>query len=211
MPIPQAATETSFSEFLKATIAEGLLFLLPLVLVALLLGHAMKLAGKVAHPISKMLALDTVVGPAGEDGLAVLMLLLISIAAGLVARTVAGKAAMRWTENSFLGVLPQYRLVKSVAEGLAQIENAEDLKPALVNVEDGWQIGYLLEQLHNGWVAVFLPQAPTPMSGNVMYLPSERVRALDITMVEAMAIVKHVGIGSSKALRATDLALPKPV
>jgi hypothetical protein len=34
---------------------------------------------------------------------------------------------------------------------------------------------------------------------------------LDITMVEAMAIVKHVGIGSSKALRATDLALPKPV
>jgi len=40
MPIPQAATETSFSEFLKATIAGGLLFLLPLVLVALLLGHA---------------------------------------------------------------------------------------------------------------------------------------------------------------------------
>jgi hypothetical protein len=28
-----------------------------------------------------------------------------------------------------------------VAEGLAQIENAEDLKPALVNIEDAWQIG----------------------------------------------------------------------
>jgi hypothetical protein len=48
---------------------------------------------------------------------------------------------MRWSENSFLGGLPQYRLVKSVAEGLAQIENAEDLKPALVNIEDAWQIG----------------------------------------------------------------------
>jgi hypothetical protein len=45
---------------------------------------------------------------------------------------------MRWSENSFLGGLPQYRLVKSVAEGLAQIENAEDL---LVNIEDAWQIG----------------------------------------------------------------------
>jgi hypothetical protein len=33
-----------------------------------------------------------------------------------------------------------------------------------VSIEDGWQIGYLLEQLENDWVAVFLPQAPTPMS-----------------------------------------------
>jgi len=69
-----------------------------------------------------------------------------------------GRNLMRWSENSFLGGLPQYRLVKSVAEGLAQIENAEDLKPALVNIEDAWQIGYLLETLQKDWVAVFLPQ-----------------------------------------------------
>jgi hypothetical protein len=43
----------------------------------------------------------------------------------------------------------------------------------------------------------------------VLYLPGERVRPLTITMMEAMSIVKRVGIGSSKALRATDLALPK--
>ena len=116
---------------------------------------------------------------------------------------------MRWSENSFLGGLPQYRLVKSVAEGLAQIENAEDVKPALVSIEEGWQIGYLLEPLENGWVAVFLPQAPTPMSGNVMYLPAQRVRPLAITMVESMSIIKHMGIGSAKALRTTNLALPK--
>ena len=58
-------------------------------------------------------------------------------------------------------------------------------------------------------VIVFLPQAPTPMSGNIMYLPEERVRPLPITMVEAMSIVKRMGIGSSRALHAIDLALPK--
>jgi hypothetical protein len=47
------------------------------------------------------------------------------------------------------------------------------------------------------------------MSGNVMYLPGERVRPLTITMMEATSIVKRMGIGSSKALRNTDLALPK--
>ena len=72
----------------------------------------------------------------------------------------------------------------------------------------GWQIGYLLEPLENGWVAAFVPQAPTPMSGNVMYMPSDRVRPLDITMVQAMSIVKAIGVGSGAALRGVDLKLP---
>jgi uncharacterized membrane protein len=94
-----------------------------------------------------------------------------------------------------------------MAEGLAHIENASSLKPALVSIEDGWQIGYLLEQLENDWVAVFLPQAPTPMSGNIMYFPANRVRSLGITMVQAMSIVKAIGVGSGAALR---LTLPSP-
>ena len=83
------------------------------------------------------------------------------------------------------------------------------MQPALVSIEDGWQIAYLLEPLENGWVTVFLPQAPTPMSGNVMYLPADRVRPLNITMVQAMAIVKHIGVGSAETLRGADLDFPR--
>lgn len=144
----------------------------------------------------------------GETILAVLVLILFSLFAGLVARTNAGKRVMRRCENSLLGGLPQYQLVKSMAEGLAHVENADSVTPALVSIEGGWQIGYLLEPLENGWVTVFLPQAPTPMSGNVMYLPADRARPLGITMVQAMAIVKHIGVGSAKALRGADLTLP---
>ena len=161
MPASNHDNDPSWVGFLKATIAGGLLFLLPLILVVLLFSHAMQIAGKVAHPISEFLTLGKVAGPAGEEGLAVLMLILISVAAGLLARTTPGRNLMRWSENSFLGGLPQYRLVKSLAEGLAQIENAEDLKPALVNIEDAWQIGYLLETLQKGWVAVFFRRPDT--------------------------------------------------
>ena len=116
---------------------------------------------------------------------------------------------MRWSENSLLGGLPQYQLVKTMAEGLAHVENAKkSVQPALISIEDGWQIGYLLEPLENGWVTVFLPQAPTPMSGNVMYLPANRTRPLDITMIQAVEIVRHIGVGSAKALQGTDLTLP---
>ena len=199
---------TSLTGFLKATIGGGLLFLLPVVLVVIVLGHAMRLAGRAAQPISELLPVDAVVGVGGVTVLAVLVLVFISFIAGLIARTNGGKRIMRWSENSLLGALPQYQLLKSMAQGLAQVESAEGVTPALVGVEGGWQIGYLLEPLENGWVTVFVPQAPTPMSGNVMYLPADRVRPLGITMIQAMAIVKRMGVGSAKALSGADLTLP---
>ena len=45
------------------------------------------------------------------------------------------------------------------------------------------------------------------MSGNIIYLPAQRVRLLNIPMMEAMGIVKSMGVGSGKALHGVDLAL----
>jgi uncharacterized membrane protein len=196
-------------EFVKTTIVGGVLFLLPLALVLLILGYAVRLATKVVQPISNSLHLDRL-GDVGGVGVvtifAVLVLIFVSFIA--VARTTVGGRMSRWFDNSLLGSLPQYQLVKSMAEGLAQVESTSGVKPALVSIEGGWQIGYLLEPLENGWVAVFLPQAPAPMSGNVMYFPADRVRPLGITMVQAMALMKRIGVGSGEALRGADLRPP---
>ena len=194
-------------KFLKTTVIGGLLFLLPIVLILVILGHAVQLAVKVAQPIEKFLP-DAVVGVGGITLVAVILLALLSFLAGLFADTLAGHRIMSMFENSLLGGIPQYQFVKSMAEGLAKIESTAGVTPALISIEGGWQIGYMLETLENDWVAVFLPQAPTPMSGNVMYLPKNRVRLLGITMVKAMAIVKRMGVGSSVALRGIDLTLP---
>ena len=197
-------------EFLKTTIIGGTLFLLPVGAILFILSYVLRLVKGVAVPISNGLHLDQL-GGAGIGAatvLSVLMLVLISFAAGIVARTAAGRRITRWSENSLLGRFPQYQLMKSVAEGLAHIESASGLKPVLVRIEGGWQIGYLIEQLANDWVAVFLPQAPTPRSGNIMYLPADRVRPLGITMVQAISILKAIGVGSGVALRGVDLRLP---
>lgn len=195
-------------KFMKATIAGGVIFLVPVALVLVILKHAMHFAGKLAHPISAQLHLDDEMAIWAVTIIAVSILISISFVAGIIASTNAGKRVTLWFENSILGGFPQYQMVKSMAEGLAQVENATGVKPALVSIEDGWQIGYLLDTLENGWVAVFLPQSPTPMSGNVMYFPQERIRLLDITMVQAMSIVKRMGVGSRDVLRGVDLTLP---
>src|SRR4029077_15633929 len=208
MALPKERIGISLRELLKATMAGGLLFLLPVALIAIVLKQAMQLVGKIVRPIANYLPVEAVVGVRGETVLAALVLIMLSLVAGLVARTNVGRRIMRWFENSLLGGLPQYQMVKSMAEGLADVESAESVDPVLVSIEGGWQIGYLLEPLNNGWVTVFLPQAPTPMSGNVMYLPADRVRPLGITMAQAMAIVKRMGVGSANVLRGADLTLP---
>jgi hypothetical protein len=48
------------------------------------------------------------------------------------------------------------------------------------------------------------------MSGKVKYLPADRVRLLDITMLQATAIVKRIGVGSGTALRGIDLSKAAP-
>ena len=199
-------------EFLKTTIVGGVLFLLPLGLVLFVLGYALRLVTSAAQPISKALHLDhagEVAGIGITTVVGVVLLVLVSFAAGIVARTSIGGRISGWFEGSVLSALPQYQMLKSMAEGLAQIEADTGIRPALISIEDGWQIGYILEVLENGWLAVFLPQAPTPMSGNVMYLEADRVRPLGITMVQAMGIVKRIGVGSGQALHGVDLTLPQ--
>lgn len=199
----------AMKQFLKTTIIGGALFLLPVAPVLLILGHAMRIAVKAALPVSHLLHFDEVGKIAGVGivtVLAVVLLVLVSFLAGVVARTRVGANVSAWFENSFLGGMPQYQMVKSMAQGLAQAESAsDDFKPVLVRAEGGWQIGYLLETLDNNWMVVFVPQAPTPLAGNVRYYPAELVRPLDITMLQARAIVKNIGIGSAAALQGQDL------
>src|SRR5689334_23290071 len=109
------ATETSAAKLLKATVVGGLLFLLPLIIVALLLGQAVRLAGIVTQPISSLLPLDQVIGPGGERLVAIAGLVVITIAAGFIARTHLGRSMRRSFEHSFLGALPQYQMIKSMA------------------------------------------------------------------------------------------------
>lgn len=197
--------------FFKATVVGGVLFLIPTALVVFILSYAVRLVSKIAQPLSEGLELEQL-GEVGGIGaatvLAILVLVILCVVAGMFARTRGGRRISHWFEGSLLGGLPQYQMIKSMVESIAQFEASTDIKPALISIEDGWQVGYLLEPLHDGWVAVFLPQAPTPMSGNVMYFPTERVRAIDMTIVQAMTLVKRMGIGSAQALRGADLTQP---
>ena len=98
-----------------------MLFLLPLGLVLFILGYALRLATRVAQPISEALHLDQLGDVAGigiTTVVGVLLLVLVSFAAGLIGRTSIGGRISGWFEGSLLSALPQYQMLKSMTEGL---------------------------------------------------------------------------------------------
>lgn len=198
----------SIKSFLKATLVGGLMFLVPVVLVALVLRHALQFAGKIAQPIAAVLPVSHLGGVAIATIIAVAILLCIALLAGLLSRTGPGRRVTHWFEESILGGMPQYRMVKSLAEGLTQLENGTGMQPVLMRGDEGWMLGYQMEELPDGWRVIFLPASPTPMSGNVMYVEASRVQSLDLSMRDAMLLVKRLGIGSAEMLRGVNLATP---
>ena len=200
----------ALNEFLKTTIFGGLVFLVPVILLLLVLRHALEFAGKLANPIAAMFPKVGLGHAVLATLIAALILVVLAFLAGLVARTPPGRRVTRWFEESILGGLPQYQMAKTMAEGFAQIEgDAARMEPVLVLIDEGWQIAYRLENLPDGWVAVFVPQSPTPMSGNVMFVEASRVRPLPIGMKDAVLLVKRLGVGASATLAGVRLDLER--
>jgi uncharacterized membrane protein len=191
----------NIKSFLKATVVGGVMFLVPVVLLLIVFGKGMQFAGKIAVPLAKWLPISHLGGVAVATLLAAAILLLLALLAGFAARTGPGRRITHWFEESLLGGMPQYRMVKSLAEGLTQIESGAGMKPVLVRGDEGWMLGYQVEELPGDWRVVFLPASPTPMSGNVLYVEGDRVQPLSIPMQEAMVLVKRFGIGSAARLR----------
>ncbi len=196
----------SIKSFLKTTLVGGLLFLVPVVLVIVVMRHAMQFADKLAEPLAGVLPVSHVGGIGVATLIAIAILFVIAFLAGLLSRTGPGQRVTTWFEESILGGLPQYRMVKSLADGLTQLENSTGLQPVLMRGDEGWMLGYQMEELPDGWRVVFLPASPTPMSGNVMYVEASRVQVLDLSMRDAMQLVKRLGLGSAEKLRGTNLA-----
>jgi hypothetical protein len=127
-------------EFLKNTIVGGAVFLLPVALVGFILSRALRLTKGVAEPLAKGLQLDQLGSVAGMGAaaiLSVLMLVLVSFAAGFAARTAVGRRITRWSENSLLGNLQQYHLMKSM-DGRSRASRKRERPEAGAGEHRGW-------------------------------------------------------------------------
>jgi len=71
------------------------------------------------------------------------------------------------------------------------------LKPIMVKLDDQSQLAFEVERADAGMVVAYMPEAPDPRSGNVIYITSDRVEPLNITFKAARNSLTLLGQGSA--------------
>ncbi len=188
-------------QVLKTTIIGGIVFLVPIIIIAAIVGKAFEIMKTVAHPLSALVPIDSVGKIAIVNLIAILLIVLVCFLAGRAARTETAAKFVRALESKFLSHIPVYAFVKGITASIGGTEDREGMTPVLVRLDDYSQIAFEIERLEGGDVAVYLPGAPNPWSGSVCIMTEDRVQPLDASMMAAVRTISHLGKGSSELLR----------
>src|SRR5687768_6293525 len=186
--------------FVKTTVVGGLLFLVPFILLFVVVEKAFVIAHRVIAPVAHHFPAEPVAGVSVASLAALLLVLVASFGAGLAARTAAGRDIAAWIERTVLTRLPGYVLLKGMVDDLGQFDALHAsvrTEAVFVRIEDAWQIGFLTDRLASGELAVFVPGAPSPMSGSLYFLTPDRVRPSGLTVHDATALLRRIGLESA--------------
>ncbi len=185
-------------KFARTTLVGGVLFLVPVVVLGAVVGKALELVHKLSDPLAERFPLAASHTPVL---LASGLLILVCFLFGLVALTRPARAGVTWLESTLLSKIPGYTLLKGAGESALGHESSAAYPLLLARIEDSWQLGFLIERLEGGNLAVYVPGAPNPLSGSVYFMSPERVRSTDIPIAAALKCLRQLGAGSQGLFR----------
>jgi uncharacterized membrane protein len=195
-----------FGSYLLKTIVRGALIVVPVYLAILLLLKAAKSAIGIVHPIAQLLP-DWF--PAA-DVLSVLLVLIVCFLIGALVHTAIGRAAKKAIEKSVLERIPGYELIRTLGQRATGQTGSSDWQPALIEIEEALVPGFIVENVDDEQVAVFVPSAPTPFAGAVYIIARHRVHPLDVPFTQAIKAVSRWGTGSKELVAAMKREPPSP-
>ncbi|RED25263.1 putative membrane protein [Flavobacterium cutihirudinis] len=191
----------SILKIIKATFLGGILFLVPLVVLLVVLEKGYGIVQKTTLPIVNNFPKVNVLGIAIQELIGILIIILICLFAGLLAKTMAAKNLVQKLEDGVLSFVPGYSFMKSMNENILGIESNDDLKVILVPTDAGLQFAFLIEQISEEKFTVFIPDAPNPWSGSVVFVDKKDIQDIDITQKQALACIRKLGYGSGELLK----------
>jgi uncharacterized membrane protein len=183
-----------------ATLLAGVLAVAPVYLAVLLLLKAMDSLQHLVKPLANLLP-DWV--PA-EHLLSLTVVLLLIFAVGLAVRSATGRSTWERMTNRVFSKIPGYSVFKGLTKRLAGDTESEDWKPVLAEIEEALVPGFIIEELADGRLTVFVPSVPTPLAGTIYILTPNRVHRVNVPFTSAIRVVSRWGSGSKELVAAME-------
>ena len=189
-------------KYLRNTIIAGVLFLIPIILLVIIGVKFFGFLILLAKPMGKLIPIDSIGGIAVANILVVLLLVVICFLAGILSTGKIMKRIQMTIENKILIKLPGYPILKGFMDGISTTKKAsENFIPVLVSFDDNEQLCFEIEETSNKKVVVYVPGAPNPWSGTVLYMDRFRVKRLNISIPEAIESIQGLGLGTDNLIK----------
>jgi uncharacterized membrane protein len=193
-------------QFLRTTLVGGLLFLVPLIALAVVIEKAYVLSRGIMVPLADHLPFDSFIGLPTPIFGAIIVVILFCFLTGLFARTMVARIDMEWLEIEMLSKVPGYLLLKGMSESMLGVEQQGGSPVVLVRFDDSWQLGLEIERLECGLVAVYIPGAPNPQSGSMLLMDADRIVHTKLSLAALLKFSKSVGVGANMLLQCIDVS-----
>jgi uncharacterized membrane protein len=187
-------------EFIGSALLTGVLIVAPIYFSVLLLLKAMQAVVGLVRPLAILLPEWF---PA-EQFLSLVLVLAVCFLIGAAVRTTAGRAARERIEKSLFERIPGYALFRSLVHQLAGSGDEQVWRPALAEIEEALVPAFIIEEFDDGRFTVFVPSAPTPLSGSIYILTPERVHPVNIPFTHAVRTLSRWGSGSKEFVAAME-------
>jgi uncharacterized membrane protein len=180
-------------QLLLVTLVRGVLFLVPIVLIAVLAREGYQLLRKVFEPFARLMPPDRLLGFLMEDLLTIVAIAGVFLVTGLFVGTRPGRLLSNRLEQTVLYRVPGYLMVRGAVGNSLGLSGGSQPEPVLLETEKGWAYALLVERLPPGFCTLFLSDSPTPTSGSVRIVEATRVRPLDAPMLSLLGCLTRSG------------------
>jgi uncharacterized membrane protein len=188
-------------KFFKSALVNGLVILLPVVLVFLAIKEILAMLVGIATPIADLFPAGTFDHVKETEIIAVLLIVGMAIILGILSKVKAGRVLGHGIEKYTLYKIPMYRMLKSLVGAFLDLESEDSFKPALLeNANGDMEPVYVIEDRGRPRVVVLIPWAPTAFAGSVKLVGRERIHYLGVTLDEFSLSLTHLGTGMSELL-----------
>jgi len=187
--------------FFKSALVNGLVILLPVVLVFLAIKEILAMLVGIATPIADLFPAGTFDHVKETEIIAVILIVGTAVLLGILSKIKAGRILGHTIEKYTLYKIPMYRMLKSLVGAFLDLESEDSFKPALLENSNGdMEPVYVIEDRGRPRVVVLVPWAPTAFAGAVKLVGRERIHYLDVTLDEFSLSLTHLGTGMSELL-----------
>jgi len=191
-------------EFIKTTAIGGLMLILPVAVIIFILSYVINLLVSLNNALAKFLPYEIFDNALVIMAIAILSVILICFAAGLLLKTGLGGRFSKKLDTILVDKIPMYGFLKNVTQRITGVDVLA-LTPAEVSLfgTDARSLAFVIEEIPGDRYAVFVPSSPALTMGQVYILPAGSVKKLDKPVRDAIDAISQWGTGAKKLYEET--------